>query len=87
MEGKTSVEVEVLGAQNPVFVYLSQLIKKKSTLMLPPPHVWSQVCVCPTNFHQLSLLRVDSAQGAEISQRRQMEDPTELNWKHQKQRP
>lgn len=53
--------------------------------MLSPPHVWSQLCVCPTHGHQQSLLRVDSAQGAEISQRwlREMEDPTELNWKHQ----
>lgn len=68
MEGKTSVEPEILGALNPVFVYLSQLIKK-STLMLSPPHVWSQVCVCPTHVQQLSLLRVDSAQGSEISQR------------------
>lgn len=58
MEGKTSVEPEVLGTLNPVFVYLFQLIKER-TLMLPPPHVWSQVCVCLTHAHQLSLLRVD----------------------------
>lgn len=84
MEGKTSVEPEVLGALNPALVYLSQLIKK-GTLMLPPPHAWSQLCVFPNHVHQLSLLRVDSAQGAKISQRglREMEEPTELNWKHQ----
>lgn len=69
MEGKTSVEPEVLRALNPVFVFAIPADKKKSTLMLPPPHVWSQVCVCPTHVHQLSLLRVDSAQGAKISQR------------------